>query len=220
VAKSGRLLKKYQLPLMHARLKKYSMAFSTGSLYVNEVEAVLESFEQLEDWDKVRQKIEADNLLQQRAVRSIIRVTREVVTRAQHLSDLERDYFLQTSRLEQGYLVWIAVCRQYPFIAEFAVEVLRERYLTFMRTLSSEQFYDFFDQKTEIHPEIGKIKDSTKNNLRLVLFRMLKEADLIDETGAIRAPLMSKDLVRVIAHSNAGSFHFLPLFDGDIEALR
>jgi len=202
---------------MHARLKKYSMAFSTGSLYVGEVESAVEWFESLKNWTEVRETLKAGNYLQQRAPRSILRVTREVVSRAQCLSRAERDYLMKTSRLEQGYLAWIAACRQYPFIAEFATEVLRERYVSFIRVLQAEQFEAFFEQKSELHPELEGIKESTRNKLRQVLFKMMKEAELIDEGGFICSVLMSKDFVRVLAKSDVTSFHYLPVFDGDIE---
>lgn len=56
------------------------------------------------------------------------RTLREVYDRIGHLSDAERQYLsAEADRAEQQAMVWLAVCRTYRFIYEFAVEVISER---------------------------------------------------------------------------------------------
>ncbi len=53
------------------------------------------------------------------------RKCREIVSRLQTLNDEELRFLVGADNREQGYMLWIAACRRYTFIGEFAVEVLR-----------------------------------------------------------------------------------------------
>src|SRR6266404_4752627 len=59
---------------------------------------------------------------QESARRSI----REIVNRLKRLSEEELQLLLEGERSEQVALLWLAACRAYRFIGEFAVEVLNE----------------------------------------------------------------------------------------------
>ena len=65
------------------------------------------------------------------------RTLREICNRLAALTQEERDFFLhEADRGDQLALLWLATCRAYRFVREFAVEVLRERYLSFQLDLS------------------------------------------------------------------------------------
>lgn len=82
---------------------------------------------------------------------------------------------------DSGYLLWLAVCRRYRFLADFAVEVLHERFLTLKPALPPQEFDVFFNDKSQSHPELSELSSSTIQKLRQVLFRMLREAGLLDK---------------------------------------
>lgn len=109
---------------------KYRMSFTTGGLFHRESVSVAARYLELGDWKAVRERVMADNLLQCRTVSTLTRVFREVVSRLMTCSREELEYLVRASRRDQGYLLWLAVCRRYGFIARFAVEELRERYIT------------------------------------------------------------------------------------------
>ncbi len=114
------------------RIPKYLMSFSTGGLFLAESARIAELFLRLEDWSLVKKQVHASNLLQARTQSSLNRVCREAISRLKILSNQELRFLVEANRQEQGYLLWIAVCRRYDFLGDFAIEVLRK--LPFMET--------------------------------------------------------------------------------------
>ena len=108
---------------------KYRMSFTTGGLFHRESVKLAALYLDVGDWNSVRDKVIAENLLQTRTLNTLRRVCREVVSRLRTLTRGELECLVESSQQEQGYLLWLAVCRRYRFIADFAVEVLRERYM-------------------------------------------------------------------------------------------
>ena len=109
---------------------RYIMSFSTGGLFHHESVKLAALYLDLGDWSSVRDKVIAENLLQTRTLNTLKRVCREVVSRLRTLSSCELEFLIDGSHQEQAYLLWLAICRRYRFIADFAIEVLRERYLS------------------------------------------------------------------------------------------
>ena len=94
-------------------------------------------------------------------------------------------------------LLWVAVCRRYPFIREFATEVLREHFLVLRRRLVFADFDHFLNAKALWHAELDDIAKSTQLKLRQNLFRMLREADLLSDQYEIHPAQLSP-----ISHSS------------------
>lgn len=157
-------------------------AFSAGALLHQESIALAELYLSggSGNWLAVRDQVKAENMLQKRTVSTLQRTAREVVTRLKCLSDLELRFLIEASHQEQAYLLWVAMCRRYQFVADFAVEVLRERYITLKADLHHEDFDVFFNRKSEWHTELESIAPTTRGKLRRVLFRALREADFLD----------------------------------------
>jgi hypothetical protein len=40
----------------------------------------------------------------------------------------ELDYLASADTVEQRYLLWLAICRHYRFVGDFAVNVVREKF--------------------------------------------------------------------------------------------
>ena len=127
--------------------------------------------------------------------------------------------FAEANPQDQNYLLWLAVCRRYTFIADFAVEVLRERYITLKSDLNYEDFDIFFNQKSEWHIELEKIRPATRNKLRQVLFKILREADLLTTNNMINAAMLSHSLLDAIPHNNCRDILFFPAFESDLKGI-
>lgn len=198
---------------------KYCMAFTTGGLFRYESIKLVKLYKSLGDWNAVYEEAIINNILQVRTLNTMKRVLREVISRLKTLSSEELDFLVQSQHQEQGYLLWVSVCRRYKFIAEFAGEVLRERYLSFYADLNYEEFDFFFNRKAEWHPELDRICFSTKKKLRQVVFRMLREADLLTESNMIIAALLSPGLIALIANYNYRDLLLFPIFESDLKVL-
>ena len=118
--------------------ERYIMSFTTGNLYHRESVKLAALYLDLGDWNSVHDKVISENLLQTRTLNTQKRVYIEVVSRLKTLNPAELEFLVEASHQEQAYLLWLAVCRRYRFIADFAVEVIRERYITLKTDLTPE----------------------------------------------------------------------------------
>ena len=192
---------------------KYCMSFTTGGLFHHESVNLAVLYLDSKDWNAVRKKVLAENLLQTRTLSTLKRVCREVISRLKTLDAGELELLVATNPREQGYLLWLAVCRRYGFIADFAVEVMRERYFTFKTDLNYADFDTFFNRKSEWYAELDQLRSTTRNKLRQVLFKILHEADLLTANNTIKAAMLSPRLVETISHGNRQDVFFFPAFE-------
>lgn len=195
------------------------MSFTTGSLFHRESVKLTALYLDLGDWNSVRDKVIAENLLQTRTLNTLKRFCREVISRLKTLCHSELEFLNECSHQEQAYLLWIAVCHRYRFIADFAVEVLRERYITLKTDLTHEDFDSFFNRKSEWHSELDEISPTTKNKLRQVLFKMLREVDLLTDNYIINAAMLSPGLLDVILQSSRRDIMYFPVFESDLKGM-
>ena len=124
-------------------LPRYRLSFTSGGLLVREAGVAAHLYQDLGDWAKVRARIDEENSLQARTVASARRLAREVVQRLSELTDTEIDLVVDATSAERGHLLWVAACRRYDLLGEFAEEVVRERFLLLAPTLSPEHFDAF-----------------------------------------------------------------------------
>lgn len=198
---------------------RYSMSFTAGSLFHRESVKLATLYRDLGDWGKVREKVFEDNLLQARTLNTLKRVWKEVASRLRMLSQAELEFLVEGSHQDQAYLLWIAVCRRYRFIAEFAVEVLRERYITLKADLAIEDFDSFLNRKAEWHLEMDRIAPATRIKLRQVLFKMLREADLLGANNLINAAMFSPGLLELIRQGCRRDVLLFPVFESDVKGM-
>ena len=199
---------------------RYSLSFTTGSLFHHESVMLADLYLDLKGWNAVRDRCLSDNLLQARTLRTSKNICREIISRLKQLCLPELDLLVHTDSQTQGYILWLAVCRRYQFIADFAVEVLRERFISLKNDLQYEDFDAFFNQKAEWHAELEKTHPVTKTKLRQVLFRILREADLLSAENTINAAVLSPRLLAVIPPENHRDVLFFPLFEAGAGGVR
>ncbi len=198
---------------------RYSMSFTTGSLLHHESVKLAALYLDLGAWNSVRDKVIAENLLQSRTLNTLKRVYQEIVSRLKTLNQGEIEFLVDANYQEQAYLLWIAVCRRYGFIADFAVEVLRDRYITLKVDLSREDFDSFFDRKAEWRAELSGISPTTQIKLRQVLFKMLREANLLTPKNMINAAMLSPELLDVLSPGKHRDVVYFPVFESDLEGV-
>lgn len=195
---------------------RYGLSFTTGGLFVQESVLVAERYQTLGDWVATRAQVRSENLLQVRTAAAALRISKEVVARLEHLSIQEINCLLDGSQRERAYLLWSATCRRYAFIRDFAIDVLREHYLTLRHHLPLTEFNTFFHRKSAAHDEIEKTATSTQNKLRQNLFRMMREADLVSGNHMIQAAMLTPRLAKLLIHQGCESLNVFPVSDTDI----
>ena len=197
----------------------YLMSFTTGGLFHRESVQLAALYRDLDDWQAVHDRVIAENILQTRTASTLKRVYREIASRLKTLNPTELAFLLEGSHQEQAYLLWLAVCRRYSFIADFAVEVLRERYITLKNDVTHDDFDAFFNHKSEWHPELDTISQATRRKLRQVLFRILREADLVTANNMINAAMLSPRLLDTILQGNRRDLLYFPAVESDLKGI-
>lgn len=178
--------------------QRYIMSFTSGALLYLESLLVARLFAEVEDWDAVRGQVLADNLLQMRTVSSSKRIFSEVASRLKQLTIAELELLLAGSRQEQQQMLWLAICKRYRFIYDFAVEVLREKFLRLDFELTYDDYDVFFNNKAEWHPEVGGVAESTRKKLRQVIFKILRDVDFLSPDNRILPALPTAREIAVI----------------------
>lgn len=196
--------------------RKYELSFTTGGLFTTEASVVSLLYEDLRDWGLVCEKIKAENLLQTRTLSSGTRVSREVVARLSTLSRAELDVVAKGAPQDRAHLMWIAASRRYKLIAEFAEEVVRERFLLLTPALKYEDFDSFFRTKALWSEQLNELSESTTKKLRQNLFKMLRDAGLLSADGYILHTMLSHTVSSLVAEHDPAEFRLFPLSDSDI----
>lgn len=180
----------------------YKMSFTSGGLFLNESIVVAALHQQGENWSQtLARALEVGTTSLPKAA-SNRRTLREIVNRLSTLGDEEISFLTDDAgRQEQQYLLWVATCRAYRFVREFAVEVICDRYLSYQLDLPLESFDIFFAAKADWDDGLASISDTTRNKLRQILFRMMREASIISEDHRIQSTYLSNPL-RALIKSN------------------
>ncbi|MGC9523722.1 MAG: BrxA family protein, partial [Anaerolineae bacterium] len=121
------------------------------------------------------------------------------------------------TRHEQNHMLWLAVCKRYRFIHDFAVEVVREKFLRLDLELSYHDYDVFFNDKAEWHPEVEGVADSTRKKQRQVVFRMLREADLLSEDGQILPAILTPREIEIVAADDPKHMAIFPVSPIEIQ---
>ncbi len=189
----------------------YKMSFSTGGLFVNESVELARLHKSGESWQDTIVTAMADGATSLPKAASNRRTLREIANRVSCLTPDEREFLVeQSDRPEQEALLWLAACRAYLFVREFAIEVIQERFLSYRYDLPLDAYDQFFDVKAEWHPELDKISTSTRLKLRQILFRMLREAGVIDGASNIRPSYLSSRVVALIERHDPSDLQVFP----------
>lgn len=197
--------------------KRYRLSFTTGGLFLQEAPLIAERYLELHDWSKTRNQVRNENLLQVRTAAAALRISKEIIARLELLDNLELESLVNGSARDRGYLLWVAVCRRYAIINEFAIEVLRENYLMLRRNLSFGDYDAFYNSKALWHTELDELAPSTQRKLRQNLFRMLRDADLVSDHHNIQPAMLNPRIAQLLARRGHSELLIFPATDHEIQ---
>jgi len=189
----------------------YKMSFTSGGLFLNESVIVAELHVADEDWKVTLSRALEEGATSLPKAASNRRTLREIVNRLMTLTEDEVRFLVEDAgRQEQQHLLWVATCRAYRFVREFAVEVICDRYIAYQLDLPLESFDIFFDAKADWNEGLASISESTRNKLRQILFRMMREAGVISDGNRIQSTYLSAQLRQVIEATNPADLVVFP----------
>jgi len=207
-------LNKKKIYFTHALLmtsKKYKLSFTAASLSINEAVNIAEVYLKMRDWNQTNLYIKENNTLQSRTSSRTIRVSRELIQRLKMLTDTQIELLVEGNPTEKKYLLWLAACKTYEFVKEFAIEVLHEKYLSRSMTLTDLDYDAFFNRKSDWNDDLAQITTSTRKKIRQVLLLMAKEAGLLTEDNTILRAMLSNRLTGTLKSDAPMSFQIFPI---------
>jgi len=176
------------------------MSFAVGGLLLNESVEVARLHKPSEAWDATLRRALEGGVTSLPKTASRRRTLREIVNRISTLDQEELDFLVEgADRPDQQALLWLATCRAYRFVREFATEVIHERFLSFQLDLPLESFDILFAAKAEWNEGLAGISPITRAKLRQVLFRMMREASVISDDNRILSAYVSSRLKAILA---------------------
>lgn len=196
---------------MRPEQQPYKMSFAVGGLALTESIEVARLRLSAPNWDDTIVLAMADGVTSLPKAASRRRTLREIINRLSELDLEELAFFVdEADRTEQQALLWLASCRAYRFMREFAVEVLQERFLSYQLDLPLESFDILLEAKAEWNEGLANISRSTQLKLRQVMFRMMREASVISDDQQIQRGYVTTRLKSMITARNPAELAYFP----------
>ena len=189
---------------------KYRLSFGTGNAYINESNLILKKYLENKDWRETEKYSIENNILQTNTLSSSKRIFREISLRLKSLSQQEQDFFIRSNYLDQSILIWIAICRTYKFIGDFASIVISEKFNSYQLFLGYDDFDYFFEKQLIFHPKLHDLKDSTIKKLRQVFFRIMKDLNILTKNLEITPQMPSIELKELSVETKKDLEMFIP----------
>lgn len=188
----------------------YTLSFTVGGLFLFEGIELARLRATCASWDDVRQTSPDDIFVAKGGASSVKRIRNEVICRLSTLTPDEIPQLASGGITDARALMWVAACRKYRILAEFAHEVLDERLRTYQPEIRVTDFDALIDAKGVSAAEIACLATSTRARLRSGAFRMLREAEMIDAESRVRALPLSATLRDLLARDRRSGLDLIP----------
>jgi hypothetical protein len=194
--------------------KKYSFSFTAASLRTRELTLVAKHI-----LEKPIDDIEG--VLGHGKRTTGKRYLVEMVKWLNVLTEEQKALLLEGNFNVQKEIAFIAVCKNFAFIRDFIIEVVREKYIVFDYEITNGDYLSFFRRKAENHPEMDKLTEVTQNKVRQVTFKILEQAGLINniKSKMIQPQIIQPQTKKVILNDNSELFKIFLYSDFDIQTL-
>lgn len=189
----------------------YRISFTAGGLLLAESLVIAKLQQTHESWEQLIEYAITENVLKTRTESTSKRLVREICLRLRHLHEDEYNLLIYGTPIDQRLLLWISVCRTYAFVGDFALEVVREKHFGLSRTIELQDYEYFYTKKSEYHQELTEITSNTKNKLRQVLFRMLREAGILTKANEIVEVFLSTSLLHIAQKHKTEFYPYIPI---------
>lgn len=179
----------------------FSLSFTSGGLYTREAVRYAQRLVAGLSHEQIKTEIFEQNIFQVTRPSSIKRMYSELSRRMHMLTEPEYTLLAEGSDTEQRALLWVAACRQYPFIAAFA-RAMRERYATYLRDMPVGEYHYLYEQLAAEHQNLNTITEATRSKIRSVAYKMAVDAGILTDNKAIRGFALPPGVYDILLHSD------------------
>lgn len=188
----------------------YTLSFTVGGLFLFEGIELARLRATCASWTEVRRSAPDGVFVAKGGASSVERIRNEVIGRLATLTPDEIGHLASGGMTDARALMWVAACRKYRILAEFAHEVLDERLRTYQPEIRVTDFDALMDAKGVNAAEIARLAPSTRARLRSGAFRMLREAELLDPESRVRTLPLSGHLRDLLARDRRSGLDLIP----------
>jgi hypothetical protein len=190
---------------------QYILSFTGASLSMTESITIAEVYLRLGNWPDVKSEVKKKNLIQARTKSSISREYQELQPRLAQLTQMQLELLVEGNPKEQKKLLWLAICKRYEYIQEFASEVVHEKFLKMDFQLTAYDYDSFYNHKADWHPELDGLTDTTREKMKTRIFRMLTEAEIITPNYQIIPITFTERLKEALASDREICIQIFPI---------
>lgn len=198
---------------------KYSFSFTGASALITETLIIAEEYNKSKDWSTVQMILEENNHLNKIKQGTFKREFSEIKKRLTLLTPDQIKLMIQGSYEESKSMILLSLVKAYPFVNDFIVEVLLNKYLLFDRTLLDSDYKRFVDSKSFQHPELERMTEIMSKKVKRVVFKLLEQVGLITniKNGILLKPILSLKATSVILEDDPA---YLTVFLCSSEEIR
>jgi hypothetical protein len=189
---------------------------------LHETNEVMKKYLEYKDWNKVKEIVIEENIMQKQSVSSRKRVFAEIKRRIETLSNEQLEYVNESSSSDIRNFIFLTILKTYRFIFEFMTEVISKKVLMFDYKILNSDYETFFESKKYAVEQLESITEATQYKLKQVLFRILEEAMIIDNTKSknILKPHLSGEVIELIIKDNPIYLKAFLYTDYEIEKMK
>ncbi len=200
---------------------RYILSFTAASLRLNEMVKVAKTaFDK--DISNLKEVHESGVVFNSVKTRTSDREFREIRKRLDKLTPDQRKILIHGDLLSQKQIAFLAVCKHYDFIRDFAIGVLRDKVLVYDYKINESDFKSFINNRIHIHPELEEYNDSTLKKAKQVMFHILEQAGIISSAvdKTIQPQFLQQDVLRAIATDDPAWLRIFMMPEKDIKQLK
>ena len=200
----------------------YIFSYTAATLMLHETDEVMKRYLEYKDWDKVKDLVIEENIMQKQSVSSRKRVFAEIKRRIESLTSNQLEFVNEANSSDIRNLIFLAILKTYRFIFEFMAEVISKKVLMFDYKILNSDYETFFESKKYAVEQLENITEATQYKLKQVLFRILEEAMVIDNTKSknILKPHLSGEVIELIVKDNPVYLKAFLYTDYEIEKMK
>ena len=200
----------------------YIFSYTAATLMLHETDEVMKKYLEYKDWDKVKDLVVEENIMQKQSVSSRKRVFAEIKRRIESLTSNQLEFINEANSSDVRNLIFLSILKTYRFIYEFMAEVISKKVLMFDYKILNSDYETFFESKKYAVEQLENITDATQYKLKQVLFRILEEVMIIDNTKSkdILKPHLSGEVIELIVKDDPIYLKAFLYTDYEIEKMK
>lgn len=200
---------------------KYSLAFTAASLRLNDMVMAAKAIKEhgIADY---RELSEMHVDFKSGKAETSRRSFREIRNRLIQLTSDQLEILAEGSLIQQKQIAFLAVCKHYIFIKDFVIEVLWDKTMVFNYQINESDFNSFINRKISQQPELELFSETTLKKAKQVLFHILEQVGIINNTKdkMIQPQLLDASILKAIAQDDPQWLRIFMIPDQDINQIK